>query len=272
MKVYITGATGFIGRNLKEHFLSKNVTVYTHAKGDDFQILNYIEPDYIFHCAAELRDQNKMFNSNVKLTCDLLEATKEINYKNFIYLSSSITYGEKSKSISEKDLLEPSTIYGATKAAGDLLCQAHAKKYNKNIKIIRLFSGYGRYEKSARFIPTLYDRSIKDEMITISEGVHDFIYIDDIIRFIGLIAFGNFEQTIFNLGTGIMTSNFEVLKMFEKVIGKKIRYQLTDEKLREYDVRFCSCNTTLLNEIGFIPKYTLRTGLIEYINERAKCK
>ena len=184
MKYIITGYTGFIGKSLLERLTNQETLVIGRNWQTDPELHNKIQifnPDYIIHCAAEIKDSSKTFESNILMTNWLLNVTQNIDYKAFISLGSSSEYGNTSYPISEKELLKPRTMYEATKGASTLLCQGFAREYNKPIAVVRPFSVYGAYEPDNRLIPTLF-RNFKNNTISkISLGVHDFIHIDDFI-------------------------------------------------------------------------------------------
>ena len=95
----------------------------------------------------------------------------------------------------------------------------------------------------------------------------DFIYIDDIIDGLIILAFSEPEKIIgdiVNLGTGVQTSNLEVYKNFEKIFNKKLAYQKTDS-LRNFDSNSWVCNPQYAKDkYGFECKYNLEMGLLKY--------
>jgi len=148
--IYITGINGFIGRNLKEFYEDHNIYGLLKKYEPEYVKSNIINfsPDYIIHCAAEIYDEDKMFESNILLTKAILDACREVkNLKKLIIIGSSSEYGRKTYPISEECNLDPTTIYEATKGAASLLAQGYSKTYDIPITIIRPFTIVGRYEK-----------------------------------------------------------------------------------------------------------------------------
>ena len=70
MRVFITGGNGFIGRRLSKKY--EDVVVYNRNEDIGVQ-LEEAKPDLIFHFGAEIYEDDKMFESNVVLTLEILE-------------------------------------------------------------------------------------------------------------------------------------------------------------------------------------------------------
>jgi len=270
MRVALTGASGFIGRNLCAELQRTGHDVLPLARGYDAGILHGFNPEWIFHVAAEIYQEDKMFASNVSLTYALLQATADIDYKAFVYVGSSSEYGRKSKPMSETDCLSPTTMYEATKACGSLLCQAVARARGKPIVIARPFSVYGMYEPEHRLIPRLFQAANTGAAIKLSHAVHDFIYIDDVVRALLLIAENPISGDIVNLGTGTMTSNIEAALTVERATGKHIHSEVIDEKLREFDSAYWCCDPQhAVDAYKFTAGYSLNEGLCAHERRRA---
>jgi nucleoside-diphosphate-sugar epimerase len=265
-KILITGR-GFVSQNLQRKLYGHEIFVYTR-EDSPADILDF-QPQIIFHTAADLYDIERMFDSNVKLTYDLLEITKDLNYQSFVYIGSSSEYGRVDGPMNETMPISPRTMYEATKGCGSLLCQAYAKIYNKPIIIARPFSLYGRYDVERKLIPTLYrcfSQNTKARLV--EESVHDWIYIDDFIRGIIAIAFAPKGADIVNFGSGVQTTNLQVVRILEKIFGKSLEYEAI-AGIREFDTTISwVCDTSYAKEkYGFECRYSLERGLSRYVDE-----
>lgn len=269
MKIFITGINGFIGKNLFLHF-SKNYHIIPFFRGNSISSISDANPDIIIHAAAEIYKEDRMFDSNIKLTYDILKASLNLDYKLFIYIGSSSEYGRKSNPFKETDFLDPTTLYEATKGCATLLCRAFARTHKKPIYVIRPFSIYGRYEPAHRLIPTIFRNAMQNLPISISNAVHDFVYIDDFVKGIeALINFSPLKNTgdIINFGSGKQYTNLQVLKTAEKILSKKIEYTHSD-KLRSFDGNFWKADPSYtFNEYGLEFKTPLKQGLKKYALE-----
>jgi nucleoside-diphosphate-sugar epimerase len=301
MRVLITGATGFIGANLAHFFVNEKTDVHILLREssntwrinsilsilnkhycdltdreDIKKIISEIRPNIILHLAMYggypfQSDSLKMININYIGTINLLDACIEEGFDCFINTGSSSEYGIKEKPMKESDLLEPIDIYGASKSAATLYCQALAKKYNLPIFTLRLFSPYGYYEESTRLIPYLIVSMLKNQKIKISSpyAVRDFIFIEDVIdAFIKIID--KKDQipagTILNVGSGFDTKVIEVFETLKRVIGYQMDFYLEGFPRDSDKLQVWRANTKKIQKIlGWRPKYNLRDGLIKTI-------
>jgi nucleoside-diphosphate-sugar epimerase len=265
MRAAVTGARGFIGRNLCERLLAERHKVMEIGRGFSMSRLYDFGPDWIFHLAAEIYDEAEMFDSNVALTYRLLEATKDLDYSAFVYVGSSSEYGRSSEPMRETDRLIPTTLYEATKGCGSLLCQAFAAAHEKRIVIARPFSVYGGYEPEHRLIPRLLAVAGTEEELSISNAAHDFIYVKDVVRALLKIAAAPIAGDIVNIGTGRMHSNVEVVEAVERVTGKRIHYRETEERLRPFDSNIWVCDPQhARGSYDFVASFGLEAGLHDY--------
>lgn len=273
MKYLITGATGFLGKSFVQKIDEDNNQIMKidlrSIYFQDNESIKEFQPDYIINFAADIYNEEKMFKANVEDVQTLLNITKDIPYKKFIQIGSSSEYGFKKYPMSEDDILSPRTMYESTKGMATLLCQGFSNTYSKPITVVRPFSVYGKNEKPHRFIPTLIKKFKEKSSITISEGVHDFIYIDDFIE--GLFKILHFENEgfdIVNLGTGNSYSNMAVYELISEIFGYNIEVEKISTKLRPFDTLTWLADIEKLNsKYNYFPKTTLKKGLTKMIND-----
>jgi nucleoside-diphosphate-sugar epimerase len=217
MNYYISGQSGFLGTAITKYLKGESVFSIARAQTIEglMQLFYLNNPDVIIHLATYgnqyyQKDFLEVVNANILGTYRLLEAAKEFNYKTFYNLStSSVTFFEKP------------TYYSITKLCGEQLAGMY-----KNVINIRPYSIYGPGEQKHRFIPTVIDcLNSGSEMILDEKACHDWVYIDCAVEAIFAGAT--------RIGTGIKTSNLEVVRMLEKILGKKLKY--TSGTLRTYD-------------------------------------
>jgi len=261
---FITGHSGFLGKHFKERV---KLNSFLFDKGGRTIACSNYQPDYIFHFAGEIYEEDEMFDSNIKLTHDLLEEARKLpELKAFIYIGSSSEYGRKDHPMSETDYLDPTNLYEATKGSGSLLCQAYARSYGVPAMVARPFSLYGKHEPSKRFIPTIINSIKKNRRLNVSEGVHDFIHVDDFIDGLVLLAENPQPGEIYNFGTGVQTSNNELVEMIEGIMGKKAIMNPVPP-LRAYDSACWVADIAKARSIGWKPKISLLDGLTRVIKE-----
>lgn len=271
MKIFITGSTGFIGQNLVEFY--KEHEVFEHKRYMNIGAkLDYFKPDLIINCAAEIYNAEDMFTPNVLWTTACLEFVKENPNTRMVQIGSSAEYGPMNRPSSEFDRINPVDMYQATKGAATLLCQGYARQYKLDISIARPYSVYGPGEKPHRLFPRLYRAFMKDEPMKLFQGFHDFIYIDDFIKGIHLMANrqGDPRGEIVNFGSGVQFSNFVVAEIFEKVVGHKAPITIETHMAKPFESSVWTCDTSYAKSVyKFMTEYTLEDGIKRFL-EQAK--
>jgi len=129
----VTGASGMVGRRIVEQLIQKGFAVraltrqkWFALKGvdvfagdlEDEEILRKFVSGagYMYHCAAELRDESKMWKVNVKGTQRIIEVTENSTINHFLYLSSAGVVGVTNiKDVNENTPCNPVTTYERTK-------------------------------------------------------------------------------------------------------------------------------------------------------------
>jgi len=256
--VYLTGASGFIGKHLTKRL--DNFTAIPHQKIQTIQIKEF---DKFFFLSAYgnliwQQDDNQILQANL---LDLINVLNQIDFsksfKSFVFLSTSSVK------------LRRQTMYSRAKKATEEVLLAYAEKYNAPICIIRPFSITGVGEQKEHLIPTLIRSCLEgEEMQFTPTPVHDFIDIDDVVE--GIINLSDHSaKGIFELGLGEGTSNAEVLALVEKITGKKAN--ITGMlPARDYDNQNWVSNNFRSRMYGWLPKKSLEDSIKEMVNAYSK--
>jgi nucleoside-diphosphate-sugar epimerase len=271
-KIFITGSSGFIGKNMAIEFGNEN-EIFRFERGQTMsKTLKNFSPDIVLNCAGEIYDESKMFQSNVGIVQDILEYCEKKNVEHFVHLGSSAEYGAKQRAMSEGDKPSPRNRYEATKASATMLCKGHQ---DSNVTVIRPFSVFGRHEKKHRLFPRLLDYFLRGQELELSDGHHDFIYIKDFIRGVRLILEANKEESrgdTVNLGSGIQHSNLQVFEIFSKECSspeKKVKLKVGYAKDFETGVWVCDTEYSR-KKYGFQTEFSLEDGIMDLIKETKK--
>lgn len=298
-RVLVTGGSGFIGANLVRRLLSEEVEVHVIARpeSDLWRLQNIlpaihlhrvslkdlekltltlsdISPHCIFHTAAHgvmpfQKNRGEILASNVIGTYHLLEATREIDYECFVHVGSSTEYGRNEKAMCEKDRVEPVSFFGVTKACGTLLVEQFAREFAKPISIVRLFSVYGPMESPSRLIPTAIRAAFEGTSMQITEPgfVRDFVFVEDVVEACILTWKKRIWQEIINVGTGIQTSNEDVIAAIERIVSRKISISDRAYPHRLTDTTTWKADTTLMkSRLDWQPRHSFEEGLRKTID------
>lgn len=233
----------------------------------------YHEPFQIVHLASygnhsSQRELNQTIQANILNTVNLIEAAKDYPIESFIITGTSSEYGDKKKPMKETDLLEPDTLYAATKAAQTHIALYLAKEYDLPLVVTRPFSVYGPGEADWRFIPTIIKNGFFYRKMPLAMGWHDWIYVDDYIRGVlvaEIFAKDVLKGRIVNIGTGKQYSNRSVLHKMENIMDREIQYNLVG-KIRNYDKKCWVADSTVLKDLGWKPQETIDSGLLKTYN------
>lgn len=275
----ITGAGGFIGSHLVETLKSRGEKTvcldrkYLYSPKNLKKIISANKPNRVYHLAAygnhsNQKEVGRIFKANLLGTFNLLNALKDINIESFINTGSSSEYGKKNTAMEESMILEPDTFYGATKAGATYLARAFAKQYKIPAVTIRPFSVYGPGEASHRFIPTLIKCCQTGNPITLASGVHDWIYIDDFIAGVLLVAKNakKLSGEVINIGTGKQYSNMQIVKIVSENFNRPIKIERT-KMLRTYDTtKMWKADNKKIKSLGWKPKTDIVEGIKKTIH------
>jgi nucleoside-diphosphate-sugar epimerase len=144
-------------------------------------------PDVIVHLASFPRQ--KVVNANPQLgsrvmsegLLNLLELAVKYDVKKFVYISSSMVYGDFKDQVKEDAECNPQGQYGILKLAGEWLVKDYSRRTGLNHVIIRPSAVYGPYDVEDRVISKFLLAAMRGDIITVNGANEtlDFTYVDD---------------------------------------------------------------------------------------------
>jgi len=302
-KVLITGGAGFIGSHLIEHLINLGFSVRvidnlsTGSINNINKAINQIDfikedvanyskiaeiiegSDYVVHLAAissvhfSIEHPLETHKINVDATLNLLNLSKEVGIKKFIFASSSAVYGKKpEKQISERASASPLSPYAVSKLAGEYYSKIYSDLYGLPTFSLRLFNVYGPrqnpYSEYAAVIPKFIGALLEGKPPVIfgdGKQTRDFIFVKDVVEIIGNILLSSVEGSlVMNVGTGDKRSVLEVFDIIREIIDVRVRPIFSPS--RKGDIRHSTANIDSLSRIfGFKVRYSFYEGLRETI-------
>ena len=185
MKAFVTGGAGFIGSHIVDHLIAQGagVTVYDNLttgfeanlgghrgnpafqfiRGDilDFDLLarSLAGHDAVFHFQANADVRGGMEKTRIDLeqnttgTWNVLEAMRLHGAKLIVFSSSATVYGEPDRFPTPEDApLIQTSLYGASKLAGEAMLQAYSEYFGIRSIAFRFVSWIGaRYSHGVVF-------------------------------------------------------------------------------------------------------------------------
>ena len=304
--IVVTGGAGFIGSHVVDRLISDNnrVIIIDDFSTGKWENINHhrttgmlqIEKadvrdldlmirlsggaDAVFHLAVaclrtSLNDPGFVHETNATATLNMCQAALKNNVERFIYVSSSEAYGSASYvPMDEAHPLNPTTVYGASKAAGELYALAYWRTYGLPVVIVRPFNNYGPREPSegyrAEVIPKFVMRAMGGlQPVIFGNGkqTRDFTWVEDTAR--GIIMAAECDELVgesINLAYGKEVSIEEVCSLILEKLGCghiKPRYL---EESRPGDVIRHFADTRKAHQlIGFEPTVDIELGIEQYI-------
>lgn len=303
-QILVTGVCGFLGRKLIQSLLARHAFVigmdlintsnlsfanaFSHKNfqivlGDFSDNSNKIISSFrnekrkktaVFHMAGMThagecsKNPETAFNSNVLLTCKVLEFCRENSISQFIFPSTGLIYGDYChEAITEKTATNASVnIYATTKLAAEIIIQGYAKQFNMSCIIARLSNVYGPGMNMDTAIGTVVNqlKSGKEPiMVNNWASIRDFIYCDDVIEGIIrlFVTLDNPGYYTVNLSTGIGTSVRKVVETLCRLSSKSIRCVKSQCEKSNMASSIILDNSLFREITAWEPEYSLQKGL-----------
>jgi len=268
----------FTLNQLRKQQFSTNVIDYNKDILDDLFLNSTIkehQPEIIIHLAAFPRA--KVVLHNPQLGCDvilkgilnLLESARKNNVQRFVYISSSMIYGDFDSNpnleTASKNPIEP---YGIMKLAGESLVKNYNRIYGLEYTIVRPSAVYGPRDVVDRVLSKFVVRAKNGDPMRINgAGLKlDFSVVDEIADGIILAAtkLGGVNET-FNITRGLERPLYEAANIINDILGTKTPV-IVEENDGKYPKRGALDISKARTLLGFAPKVNIEEGLKYYID------
>ena len=239
MKILVTGSAGFIGSNIINNLLKKNIEIYAIyssnkpnfynnkvnlIKQNLYNKINAPICDVVIHCASQCPPQFKnnrsLLLNNLKFIDNLINYAIKTKPKIIIFLSSMSYYGRIESSYVDEDcIINKPDYYGISKIKSEQKLQNLSKKLNNDITCLRLPGVVGKNSKN-NFISNLY-KSYKNysdfEIFNYNDYFNNILHVDVLSKFI-LKKISNYEPGFrsFNLASKYPIKIKNIVKYFNK--------------------------------------------------------
>ncbi len=299
MRYLVTGGAGFIGSNIVDELVRRGqeVVVLDNLSAGKEENLTGVRKkiefrpesitdlaavqsaakgaDYVIHLAARTSVPRSVENPldtnsvNIDGTLNVLVAARDAKVRRFVYAASSSAYGE-TPTQPKTEAMQPAPIspYGVTKYVGEIYAQVFGRVYGLENASVRFFNVFGpRQDPTSQ-----YSGVLSRFMLAVIEGKRpviygdgeqsrDFTYIDNIVdETLRACEAKGASGMVFNGGTGARITLNDVVKLLEKITGRRIeaKYDLP----RAGDIRDSQADVSLAHKVlGYEPLVHFEEGL-----------
>ena len=185
----------------------------------------------------------------------------------FINLSSAAVYGNPlSLPIYENDALHPVSPYGKHKKMAEEICAEFTNDFGLKTCNLRIFSAYGAGLKK-QLLWDLYQKSLTGniELFGTGDETRDFIYIDDLLDVINLVANkATFDATCLNVANGIQVKIKDLVSLYLQELNFKGELNFIGSN-RKGDPLNWEADITQIRSFGYQQNVSLEKGLEKYV-------
>lgn len=239
MKILLTGATGFIGKNFCDYINNKKYSVLALSRSRNFKMSKNIK---------HLRSGFKLNNKNLQIIKNfkpeivvnlgwygIPNFSKKNSQKNYMDqkfffkkikdissikkifgFGSCWEYKKKMGICVETDRISNITFFNNSKNKIRIYLENLCKKNTIDFYWLRLFYVYGPYQKKESLLPSLINsiKQNKKNPINAMENTNDFIYVKDVCKLtLKLIVSKSAKKGVYNIGSGKLTSVAKIVQI-----------------------------------------------------------
>ena len=305
MKILVTGGEGFIGSWIVEKLSQMGHRVTTLDSGETYDVIdrdsldrlcqwrqknwkqvrrisgNVTMPldrvwlrkqDIVIHLASYPRakivnEQPEMGVENIVVgTTGMLQDCVEYGVKRFVYVSSSMIYGDFADGADEKTVPNPINIYGEAKLSGERLTQQFNRASGLEYVIARPSGVYGAGDIPDRVLSKFFSAAMDNRDITVhgADNRVDFTYVEDAAD--GIIRCALEKQAankIFNITAGSAINLNEAAEKIIQLTGSKSQIKDTGQN-NLYPERGTLDISQAKNLLNYQPQHNFDQGIKKY--------
>lgn len=303
MRLFLTGASGFVGSHLSRMALAGGAQVGILAQpedpltrleavvrnlrvfrgelggGDSVEVaLREFQPDVLIHLAWNT-EPGKYLESpeNVPLLTSslrLMETAVKVECPYVLMTGTCAEYDTEIGYLREDGPTRPVTLYAAAKHALHIVAGEIARAAGAGFGWGRLFYLYGPGEEPRRLVPSVIRELRSGQVFQASSGkqVRDYLHVEDVASALWHLAANRLAGT-YNVSSGMPTTVRTLLETVGEILGCADRIRFGEAPDREWEPRFICGDNSRLKETHWEPKIPLRQGLeqtVRWWRERAE--
>ncbi len=291
MRVFLTGASGFIGAHVMRLLLDRGHSVtalvmpgdplwrlqdvagrFAIVEGllSDVEILRQtlaeFQPEACIHLAW-YAEPGKYLHSpenipSLTASLALLNELIQVGCRQVVMAGTCAEYDTDYGYLREDTPTRPVTIYAAAKLSCCLLGQQIAAQAKINFAWGRIFYPYGPQEDERRVVPAVIRALQKGQPFpaTSGEQVRDYIHVEDVAAAFCALAEKQVNGVL-NISSGVPVTIRQLLESIGNLIGRAELIQFGAQPYRDWEPPFVCGDNRRLKELGWRQRYSLATGL-----------
>ena len=242
----------------------------TDAQSVD-HVFNVEQPEIVIHMASFPRQKvvnaNPAWGSRVMSEglLNLLEASNNYDVRKFVYISSSMVYGDFTDDVKEDAICNPQGQYGIMKLAGEWLVRDYARRSGLVGTIIRPSAVYGELDVEDRVIAKFMLTAMRGGVLNVNGAGEtlDFTYVEDAADGIVAAALSdNTDNKTYNITKSHSRTLLDAANLAVKYAGKGTI------NVRDKDADFPSRGALNIDaarrDFGYDPKVDVEEGFQKY--------
>lgn len=291
MRVLVTGAGGFIGREVVSALITQgHAALALDRTPDQLQAvtrrapaatpvaidlddseavracLQREQPEAIIHLAWYANPVDYLTShaniASLAMTTHLVETAVATGCRKLIVSGTCVEYVARDRPLTEADPAGPRTLYGACKHAAWLVAAAVAAEANAELAWARVFHLHGPDEHERRLIPWVARELMAGRAVDLTDGrqVRDHLHVADVATgIVALLSPGC--AGIYNVCSGEPVTLRTVLETVGDIVGRAELLRFGVRPHRENETMFLAGDSTRLRSTGWKPRFVLKTGL-----------
>jgi nucleoside-diphosphate-sugar epimerase len=271
-KILVTGANGFLGRQLTTALQLQGQVICTHSSTQGDIADSRLPMDgvhHVFHLAAKSyvpdswQDPQSFYRTNVMGTINVLDHCRQNGAS--LTLISSYVYGTpRCLPIAENHPLEATNPYAHTKILAEDAARFYHDQFGVPLVIVRPFNIYGPGQRDSFLIPSIVRQALDPAASAIQvkdlRPKRDYLYVDDAVSLL-MATLRAGSSGVFNMGSGKSASVAEVAQLVKNAAGSD-KQVVSSEEPRPGEIMDMFADTSrAASELDWKSRISLADGI-----------
>lgn len=298
MRVFLTGATGFVGSHVLRRLVDRGVPTaallrpgsageriadlrgrFVEVAGDLDATERLNSPlrdfaaDTLIHLAWEgvgnrYRNDPLQVERNLPRSVELLRVAAAAGVGHWVGFGSQAEYGPCDTVIGEDQPPQPTTLYGVAKLAACQAATILCQQLDMRFSWLRLFSVYGPMDDPGWLIPFIIRQLLAGESPPLTEGAQrwDYLYVTDVADAVHAVAENPEADGIFNLGSGAPRTVRSIAELIRDLVDPAAELRFGEIPYRKNQIMHLEADTSRLRDtVTWRPEVSFDSGIAQTI-------